>query len=252
MPCSGWAYIFEGLQAGNEFFVIVAAAACDELDVSRMPSASSCSLLVDLAGGEAAAAAPAEAEPRAREAAGSDGMARKDDPARLRTIFLAQYAGVWRLLRRFGVPVSRLDDAAQEVFWVAARRLASIEPGKERAFLYGVALRVASNQVRRQKAAVPLGDVCELEALSDSKPTPEACLEQRRARELLDRVLDAMSAELRTVFVLFELEGLPVRDIATLEQIPVGTASSRLRRAREEFSAIAKRVRAALATRGGR
>jgi RNA polymerase sigma-70 factor, ECF subfamily len=225
--------------------VIVAAAACHERDVPGAPSASSCSLLVGAAGGEAPAG-----EAPAGEAAGA-GARRNDDPARLRTIFEAQYASVWRLLRRFGVPTSRLDDAAQEVFWVAARRLACIEPGKERAFLYGVALRVASNLIRRQKVALPLGDVPELEALLDPQPTPEACLEQRRAREVLDRVLDGMSAELRTVFVLFELEGLPVRDIAELEEIPVGTASSRLRRAREEFSAIAKRVRTALAARGG-
>jgi RNA polymerase sigma-70 factor (ECF subfamily) len=167
----------------------------------------------------------------------------------LRAIFVAQYASVWRLLRRFGVPASRLDDAAQEVFWVAARRLSSIEADKERAFLYGVALRVASNLIRRQKTALPLDGVCEIEALPDPHPSPEARLEQRRAREVLDRVLAGMSPELRMVFVLFELEGLSVRDIADLEQIPLGTASSRLRRAREEFSAVAKRVRAALVAR---
>jgi RNA polymerase sigma-70 factor, ECF subfamily len=222
--------------------VIVATTACHELDVPGTPSASSGSLRVDPAAGDVAARDVAAGP----VAAGGDG-----DPARLRTIFVTQYASVWRLLRRFGVPMSRLDDAAQEVFWVAARRLSHIEPGKERAFLYGVASRVASNLIRRQKVALPLGDVPELEALSDPRPTPEACLEQRRARQLLERVLDGMSAELRTVFVLFELEGLSVRDIAELEELPVGTASSRLRRAREEFSAIAKRVRAALAAQGG-
>lgn len=215
--------------------MIVAAAACDELDVPGTASASSGSLLVDPTAGDVAASVRRPG----------------DDPGRLRTIFLTQYASVWRLLRRFGVPTSRLDDAAQEVFWVAARRLSEIEPGKERAFLYGVAVRVASNLVRRQKVALPIGDVPDLEMLLDPQPTPEACLEQRRAREVLDRVLDGMSTELRTVFVLFELEGLPVREIAALEGIPAGTASSRLRRAREEFSAIAKRVRTALAARGG-
>jgi RNA polymerase sigma-70 factor (ECF subfamily) len=53
-----------------------------------------------------------------------------------------------------------------------------------------------------------------------------------------------MSLDLRAVFVLFELEGLEVREIAALHEIPAGTASSRLRRAREEFSTLAKRARA--------
>jgi RNA polymerase sigma-70 factor (ECF subfamily) len=53
------------------------------------------------------------------------------------------------------------------------------------------------------------------------------------------------------VFVLFELEGLAVSEIAELEALPLGTASSRLRRARQEFSLISKRFRSALLTGGG-
>ena len=74
---------------------------------------------------------------------------------------------------------------------------------------------------------------------------------ERQAREILDDVLNRMPNDLRTVLVLCELEGLEVRQIAELEEIPVGTASSRLRRAREEFSAVAKRVRAGLVSDGG-
>ncbi len=188
--------------------------------------------------------------PREREAACAP--ERHNDPARLSSLFHAQYASVWRLLRRFGVHPSLLDDAAQEVFWIAARRLADIELGKERSFLYGVALRVASNAARRQKVTPPLSEWSEVEALSDPQPTAEARLEHRQTRQVLDLVLDGMPAELRTVFVLFELEGLPVREIAELEDIPLGTASSRLRRAREEFSAIAKRLRTSLLARGGK
>ncbi len=159
-------------------------------------------------------------------------------------LFHAHYASVWRLLRRFGVRPAQLDDAAQEVFWVAARRLEDIVPGREASFLYGVALRVASGELRRERSAQPLADLDALERLVDEAPSPEEQLEQRRARQLLEWVLDRMPLDLRVVFVLFELEGLEVRDIAALHGIPLGTASSRLRRAREEFSAIAKRARA--------
>jgi RNA polymerase sigma-70 factor (ECF subfamily) len=173
------------------------------------------------------------------------------EPTDFRSLFHAHYASVWRLLRRFGVHPAQLDDAAQEVFWVAARRLGDIERGKEHAFLYGVAVRIASNTLRRQKTALPLSEPEDLGQVSDREPSPEQRLEQRQARQLLDTVLDHMPLELRRVFVLYELEGVAVRDIAGLEDIPVGTASSRLRRAREEFSAIAKRIRATLATRVG-
>jgi RNA polymerase sigma-70 factor, ECF subfamily len=171
------------------------------------------------------------------------------EPCRdIRRLFEQHYAAVWRLLRRFGVPFAQLDDAAQEVFWVAARRFADIEAGREKAFLYGVALRVASNELRRAQANAeltrPLGEL-EL-VLTDVAPTPEESLEQRRALMLLDTALRHLPLELRTVLVLFELEGLEISKIAEIESVPLGTASSRLRRAREEFSAVAKRMRAAL------
>lgn len=172
--------------------------------------------------------------------------------AALKALFQRNYASVWRLLRRFGVPSAELDDHAQEVFWVAARRLADLQPGRETAFLYGVAVRVASNVVRRGKSAANATQSADFEALVDPRPSPEEQVGEQQARQLLDQVLDRMPLELRTAFVLFELEGISVSDIAELEGIPVGTASSRLRRARQEFSALSKRLQAALAARGVR
>jgi RNA polymerase sigma-70 factor (ECF subfamily) len=166
----------------------------------------------------------------------------------LRALFTTHYGSIWRLLRRLGVQSAQLDDAAQEVFWVAARRASDIRSGSEHSFLYGVALRVASQEVKKQRASVPLADLEAVPTIRDLGPSPEEQLAHRQARGLLDEVLDALPPELRAVFVLFELEGLEVREIAALQEVPVGTASSRLRRAREEFSAIAKRLRATLAT----
>ena len=168
----------------------------------------------------------------------------------LRALFEKHYASIWRLLRRLGVSAAQLDDAAQEVFWVAARRLCDIEPGREHPFLYGVALRIAANELRRQRAMPPIAEIGRVPSMVDQAPSPEDEVAARQERELLDDVLGRMPIDLRTVLVLFELEGLEVRQIAEIEQIPVGTASSRLRRAREEFSAIAKRVRAGLNAEG--
>jgi RNA polymerase sigma-70 factor (ECF subfamily) len=172
-------------------------------------------------------------------------------PPDLRALWEAHYASIWRLLRRLGVRPAQLDDAAQEVFWVAARRLADIAPGRAHAFLYGVALRVAASEARRQASAMPLAALAEVPAVPDERPSAETQLAEREARLLLDQALDRMPLDLRAVFVLFELEGLEVRQIAEIEAIPVGTASSRLRRAREEFSAIARRMRASLQAQGG-
>jgi RNA polymerase sigma-70 factor (ECF subfamily) len=65
--------------------------------------------------------------------------------------------------------------------------------------------------------------------------TPEALTDQKRMRELLDRVLDQMDESLRATFVLHEFEEMSTSEIAELLGIPRGTVASRLRRARIEF-----------------
>src|ERR1044071_8184717 len=58
---------------------------------------------------------------------------------------------VWRSLRRLGVPEAAVDDAAQQVWLVVAKKLAHIAPDRERALLFGTSIRVASD-VRRALA----------------------------------------------------------------------------------------------------
>ncbi len=160
--------------------------------------------------------------------------------ARVREMVTEHFDAVWRLLRRLGAPASSVDDAAQQVFIVAARKIDEIESGGERRYLQGIAYRVASEQRRatsRRREEGPIEDT------ASESPLPDELVDRKRAREMLDRVLDAMPFELRGVFVLFELDGLTVREIAELLDLPLGTASSRLRRAREDFHSRVSEVR---------
>jgi RNA polymerase sigma-70 factor (ECF subfamily) len=61
------------------------------------------------------------------------------------------------------------------------------------------------------------------------------------ARQLLDEVLGTLGDELRSVFVLAELEERSVREIAELEGVPQGTVRSRLRTARAKFRGALER-----------
>ena len=152
--------------------------------------------------------------------------------ARLERMFNEHHDFIWRLLRRLGVSREKADDASQNVFLVATERVDSIQQGSERAFLFGTALRVARSQQRSERRWV-LDD--EMDSRRSDAPKPEALAEQRMAVDLMDRVLSTMDMDLRTTFVLFELEGLSTPEIAALAEIPLGTAASRLRRAREQF-----------------
>jgi RNA polymerase sigma-70 factor (ECF subfamily) len=169
---------------------------------------------------------------------------------RLRALVDAHFDFIWRSLRRLGVPEEGVDDAAQQVFLVALRRIDEIAAGRERAFLFGTAMNVAGDARRALVRAREGNDERALEAAVDSAPTPDQVVVRKQARALLDEVLAAMDDDLRTVFVLFEIEGMTSPEIASLLGIALGTAASRLRRGREQFRAIAKRVRAR-ALRGG-
>lgn len=186
---------------------------------------------------EVPAAAPGEPSVR-RLALG----AYKASDERLARLVQTHYGDVWRALRRLGVPDASCDDASQEVFIVVARKLDSIEADGERQYLYGVAVRVAANARRSHAARREQDDEAALLAEPSPVPSSEALLEEKQARLLLDRVLDALPQDLRTAFVLFEIEGFSLHELTQLLNIPLGTVSSRLRRAREAFHQAAQRV----------
>lgn len=161
------------------------------------------------------------------------------DSVKLRALQEEHFEFLWRSLRRLGVPEADVDDAVQQVFLVAARRV--IQPGAERAFLFSTALRVASHARRTLRRRRESGD--EIPEQTDMTPSAEELLDQRRARALLDEVLAELPIDLRAVFILFELEEMTVVEIATMMSIPTGTAASRLRRARELFHETVARLR---------
>ncbi|WP_437965591.1 sigma-70 family RNA polymerase sigma factor [Sorangium sp. So ce260] len=171
---------------------------------------------------------------------------------RYRALVDAHFDFIWRSLRGLGVPVGSADDAAQHVFLIAHQKLGEIAPGRERSFLFGTALGVAANA---RRAGARRRELCDDDAMAiaaDEAPNPEQLMEMKQARALLDEVLDAMEEDLRVVFVLFELEGVPTEEIAAMLELAKGTVASRLRRAREEFRAIARRIQARAQHGGGR
>lgn len=140
---------------------------------------------------------------------------------------------VWRSLRRLGVAEADCDDGCQRVWVILARKVGSIEPEKTRSFVFSVVVRVSS-EMRRASARRQHAELDEL-SLEPASVDAEHILEQKRHRELLDQVLAGLSWDLRTVFVMFELEGLSSPEIAEALGIRRGTVASRLRLARVAF-----------------
>ena len=176
-------------------------------------------------------------------AAGSAMSSEARAPVDLSRLFKDNYDRVWRVMRSLGVAPARLEDAVQQVFLIYSERQRDVVLGSERAFLFGTALRVARVAWRSGHREVP----SDLDALTCERPGLEELTDQKRARQLLDQLLEQLEPELRSVFVLYEIEGFTTPQIAEIEEIPLGTAASRLRRGREKFALMVEAATAARA-----
>lgn len=150
---------------------------------------------------------------------------------------------VWRSLRRLGVPLADLQDVTQEVFVVVHRRLPEFEArAKISTWLFQICLHAARDRGRRAHVRREIADGTSTEALVSESDDAERLLERRDDVALFESVLDGMTIDQRTVFVMFELSDMTGEEIAGTLEVPLGTVYSRLRLAREAFRRGAERV----------
>jgi RNA polymerase sigma-70 factor (ECF subfamily) len=158
-------------------------------------------------------------------------------------VFRANAPFAWRVLRRLGVAEADADDVCQEVFVTVHRRLPEFEGRSSvRTWVYGICVRTASDYRRRSRTRREVT----LEAPPETSvgPAQEDELSLRQARDIFDRMLDQLDEDKRVVFVLYEIEDLPMIDVAAVVGCPLQTAYSRLHAARREVDAALDRLRA--------
>jgi RNA polymerase sigma-70 factor, ECF subfamily len=159
------------------------------------------------------------------------------------SLYKQEFGYAWRTLRRLGVRESDLPDLAHDFFIVVFRHLSDYDASRPvRPWLFGIAFRVVSDYRRSARVVrETLGDAPEL--VDRAAPIDEQIAE-KQAREAVMRVLDALDLDRRAVLVMHDIDGHPVPEIAAALAIPVPTAYSRLRLAREDLAAAVKRLRA--------
>lgn len=150
---------------------------------------------------------------------------------------------VVRAARGFGVDASLVDDVVQDVFVAVHHKLHSFEGRSTlRTWITGILVRVAFAHRRRSKREVLTEDVdATLEA---NAPLADERIARQQAEALVSRLLDTLDDDKRVVFVLAEIEEVPVTEIAEALNVPLNTAYSRLRLARKDFESAAKQFRA--------
>lgn len=185
---------------------------------------------------------------------GDDGAARGEsaraDLAPFDAIYDENVAFLHRGAARLGIEDGAIDDVLQEVFLIAYRRLADFRhEASLRTWLYGILLRVVRHH-RRSIVRSGLHGVIDRSAsehvtehVADVQSlAPDVAAETADAWRTLMRVLDQLDDDKREIFVLAELEQLPIPEISDLLGLKLNTAYSRLRLARAAFESALDRV----------
>lgn len=159
-------------------------------------------------------------------------------------VYHAHFPFVWRSAKRLGLRDASLDDAVQEVFVVVHRRLADFEGRSSlKTWLFGITLRVVRDH-RRSARRRDAGSAIDPDALHATGSTPAECAEKAEAVRLLHALLDELDDERREIFVMSELEQMPMPEIAEALGMNVNTAYARLRASRQDFEQALARHRA--------
>ncbi len=139
---------------------------------------------------------------------------------------------VLQSLRRLGVPAARLEDLAHDVFVTVHRRLADFDASRPvRPWLFGICHGVSANEraLARNRAEHVVMDP------ADSSDDPHRRVERTEAQRLIRQALLEVDEDKRAVFILHELDQVPVSEAATVLGLLTDTAWSRLKAARRQF-----------------
>jgi RNA polymerase sigma-70 factor (ECF subfamily) len=141
---------------------------------------------------------------------------------------------VVRRLSHFSGPSGNLDDLVQETFLRAMKALPRFRGDSPfRHWLLRIAVSVALDEQRRTRRS--LWRLFVKPEQMDEVVSPSRTAEAYADLAAVHRALARLSPRLREVIVLFELEGLPLHEIAAELRVSIHTVGSRLRRGREKL-----------------
>ena len=167
---------------------------------------------------------------------------------------------IQRLVGRMVRDVDWVEDIAQETFIRAYRALGQFRCDAQfYTWLYRIAVNTAKKFLMDLKRHPTIsenffksGDDDETSSVENeltSSETPEAVLASKEIAEMVNQAMDALSEDLRQAITLREIEGLSYKEIADVMDCPIGTARSRIFRARE---AISLKIRPMLESQSGK
>ena len=137
------------------------------------------------------------------------------------------------------------DDATQETFILAFRKLSAFRGGSFRSWLLRIVTNVCYDELRHRKryptSSLELQDdtgeqIESLKWMVDPGELPEERLERVDLARTIQACIDELPLEFRLVVILVDIQGLDYAETAEILSLPLGTVKSRLARARAKLS----------------
>ena len=131
------------------------------------------------------------------------------------------------------------EDAVQEIFEKVLRGLPRFKISKRFfPWLYTIGLNHLRSLERRRKRRSRLkilGPQQVLESVASEEGNPVRQSELQEGEQLAQEALESLRLEYREAFVLKAIQGLSVKEVAEVLQLPEGTVKSYLHRARKQM-----------------
>jgi RNA polymerase sigma-70 factor (ECF subfamily) len=154
-------------------------------------------------------------------------------PVDVNSLFREHAQRVARWASRLGGPGVDVEDVVQEVFMRAYRHRDQFRGDASiTTWLFRITARQVARLRRLHRARQLWRSLYAHDPMPAHPPTPVEELERRREGERLRRAIDTLGESPRTVFILFELEGLSGEQIAELTGLKIDTIWVQLHRAR--------------------
>jgi len=168
--------------------------------------------------------------------------AQQGDLQAFNRLVLAYQDQVFNVAYRILSDASAAEDASQNTFLTAFRKLNTFRGGSFKSWILTIVTHACYDELRllKRRPTTPLEPVMpdtdeEFDSpawLASDDPSPEENSMLNDLEQAIQHCLDDLPEDFRTVVVLVDVEGLDYQSVSEVAHKPIGTIKSRLARAR--------------------
>lgn len=161
---------------------------------------------------------------------------RLDTEARFNNAYAAYANDVLRMAYFYLADRHKAEDVCQDVFIRFYKHCETVQPDREKAWLMRVTVNCCrdlwrSAWLRRVVLGAPTLEII---------PAQDDVIEQREEKAEMMRLIHQLPASFRETLLLYYYEEMSIPEIAAALDLPEGTVSSRLSRARKKLQSLMK------------